>query len=407
MQLRDLFLMGLCGLGIQLTEAQPPSDFDGRVGAVSVSVGGRTQRQAVLRLGSTERLTLELDVLGTEGPELGYRLRHTEPDGSPSSITSMEALSGFDEQDIPLGKLVHQPRGSYYRYRFSLPNEQIRFRLSGRYQLEVFRLDNPDDKLVSLPIYVSEDKASIAMNVISEAWGKPYGKYQGVELSLSLGAELSTARLGELWIELWQNATTLLPCQRFSKPSAVEGATWYYRGAESAIFWGGSDYHVLDLRSEEGVGEGIAHTKRHDGLIELYTSVQEDRRGKPYVSMHKPEGWQSMTSEYTPEGEYRLVHFALRSPEVAEGSYILDSPALDHISLEERRLRYDATERLYRLSLPLKQGLLSYRYIYLPAEGSEVDSEPLEGSYTETPNVYTALVYYRPPGARYTRLVGG
>ncbi|MDY5858665.1 MAG: DUF5103 domain-containing protein [Porphyromonas sp.] len=406
MRLRDLFLIGLCSLGLQIAEAQPLADYDGRLGAVSLRVGAQTQRQAVLRLGSTEHLTLELDILGSEGPLLGYRLSHTEPDGQPSAIAPIEALSGLSEQDMPLGELVPQASCPYYRYRLSLPNEQVQFRLSGRYLLEVFRLDSPDESLLSLPIYVSERLVHTELRALPEAWGKPYGRHQGVELSLSLGGELRSARPGELWAELWQNATRVQAPQPLVKPSAVEGSVWHFRGAQSATFWGGSHYHVLDLRSEEGVGEGITHTKRHGGLVELYAEVQEDRRGKPYVSRHKPEGWQATTSAYSPEGAYRLLHFALRAPELAQGAYILDSPALDHLPLEARRLSYDATERLYRLSLPLKQGLLSYKYIYLPAEGFEADSEPLEGSYTETPNVYTALVYYCPPGARYTRLVG-
>ena len=70
-------------------------------------------------------------------------------------------------------------------------------------------------------------------------------------------------------------------------------------------------------------------------------------------------------------------------------------------------MRYNAAREQYEVSLRLKQGVYSYRYVQVSGmlQGCEAVC-PLEGCFSETTNEYAALVYYCAPADRYDRLVG-
>ena len=62
--------------------------------------------------------------------------------------------------------------------------------------------------------------------------------------------------------------------------------------------------------------------------------------------------------------------------------------------------------KAYTKRLLLKQGYYSYQLIFLPAGESQGQTSRIEGDHFEMTNSYTIFVYYRPPGARFDRLVG-
>ena len=72
---------------------------------------------------------------------------------------------------------------------------------------------------------------------------------------------------------------------------------------------------------------------------------------------------------------------------------------------DKYRMTYDAARKAYTCAVPLKYGYYSYRYVMLKPDGSTA-IPPTEGSFYETRNTYTALVYYRGTLDRADRLVG-
>jgi hypothetical protein len=77
----------------------------------------------------------------------------------------------------------------------------------------------------------------------------------------------------------------------------------------------------------------------------------------------------------------------------------------DYRTEAETRLNFEADSVRFNQSLLLKQGYYDYRYVTLAPDGS-ISTLETEGSHYETRNRYDIFVYWTPPGARYTRLVG-
>ena len=71
---------------------------------------------------------------------------------------------------------------------------------------------------------------------------------------------------------------------------------------------------------------------------------------------------------------------------------------------EKYKMKYDQNNKVYHLSLLLKQGL--YNYQYLPKESKNYSTGKVEGNYFEAENEYKVYVYYHPTGQRYESLIG-
>jgi hypothetical protein len=69
------------------------------------------------------------------------------------------------------------------------------------------------------------------------------------------------------------------------------------------------------------------------------------------------------------------------------------------------KMQYSPEAQAYYLDAFLKQGYYNYIYVLLNRDTNEIDPEGVEGNWHETGNQYTILVYYRPFGERYDRLV--
>ena len=69
-------------------------------------------------------------------------------------------------------------------------------------------------------------------------------------------------------------------------------------------------------------------------------------------------------------------------------------------------MKYNPETHAYECARLLKQGAYNYQYLYV-APGSTVGSTAqAEGNFYETENEYLILVYHRPFGERYDRLIG-
>jgi hypothetical protein len=69
-------------------------------------------------------------------------------------------------------------------------------------------------------------------------------------------------------------------------------------------------------------------------------------------------------------------------------------------------MSYNYDEGAYEILMYLKQGYYDYLFAFLKDGATVADETLAEGSHFETVNEYTVLVYHRPVGTRFDRLVG-
>ena len=123
----------------------------------------------------------------------------------------------------------------------------------------------------------------------------------------------------------------------------------------------------------------------------------EDQNGKFYIRSND-------ASNYDIESDYVFVHFTLSCDRpFLEDIYIL-SEAFNNLLDERSKMSYNYENKCYEKAVLLKQGL--YNYLYVSKKDNKATTGLVEGNYYQTENEYMILVYYRPPGGRYDKLIG-
>ena len=74
--------------------------------------------------------------------------------------------------------------------------------------------------------------------------------------------------------------------------------------------------------------------------------------------------------------------------------------------IPEYRMTYNRETQAYEATALLKQGYYNYNYLFVPDGETQGNSGRTDGNFYETENEYIILVYHRPNGGRYDKLVG-
>ena len=134
------------------------------------------------------------------------------------------------------------------------------------------------------------------------------------------------------------------------------------------------------------------------------------RKNKPYTFYPDVNGnfvIRTIDSEITAtEADYSQVHFALEAfTDIEQDNIYIYGDFNDWQLNEENRMTYDKNHKLYTCTLLLKQGFYNYSYVTANAKG-EINNHAIEGSFFQTENDYSVLVYYKPIGSRYHQVIG-
>ena len=68
-------------------------------------------------------------------------------------------------------------------------------------------------------------------------------------------------------------------------------------------------------------------------------------------------------------------------------------------------MKFNQLEMKYENTLYIKQGIFNYMYAFVKDGEVQPDLSRFEGSHFETENEYSILVYHRPLGLDYDRLL--
>jgi hypothetical protein len=102
-----------------------------------------------------------------------------------------------------------------------------------------------------------------------------------------------------------------------------------------------------------------------------------------------------------------IVHFTLPWDDPGiQGSIYLNGELTDYQFNEACKMTYSFERKAFEKSLLLKQGSYNYRYLFVPTGSTRGQTGLVEGDFYETENEYRIMVYHRPVGGRYDKLVG-
>ncbi len=370
------------------------------VRSVRVIANDDAEALPLLTLGGDQELTLSFDVLDHQAPRLTYTVQHmawdwqTESDGLFES-DYMQGINGRPIDDYDYSFNTNQ---LYTHYSLTLPNDDFTPLLSGNYRIYV-RNDDTGETILHADFLVSEQTMKASASVSSDTDIDFNKAHQQMTLALSYGSVRVTDPERELRVVVRQNRRTdnqvLCPTPNIRKATGLE---WTHR--RELIFDAGSEYRKFELIDMHRPTLGIDRLRWEAPDYHAY--LLEDRPARHYTYDQDHNGISILrNAEYDDEeltSEYIYVHFLLRTEEkLAQAPYV-GGQWNEGMADTEATMTWNDDEGAYEAVAYLKQGFYSYQY-RLP------DGTALEGPFYQTENQYEVLVYHRPPGSRYDRLV--
>ncbi len=385
--------------------------YDKNIRTLQVLPNGESLVLPIVELGSADEIVVSFDELSYEASNFYYKIVHCDAYWEESDLASMEYLDGFDGGIIDIYDYSVNTIVNYIHYTLQLPNDDVHLKLSGNYAVVIARDGDFENDVVAVACFsLVESMVDINVEMNGRTMKELNGRYQAVALDVMAEGVESRDKMQDFIVVVRQN-NRLDNEAYLTRPTYVNGGRLRYENREELIFEGGNQYRSIDFSSRYTYGGGIDHIEFDRDMYHVVLEADASRaNNKEAYAMDAHGGYviNLQKNNYPDtEADYMWVHFYYPAevPYLEGRMYILGD--LTHnLSGEDSEMVYDASERCYVRSLLLKQGGYNYVYALKAKNRDELSVMQTEGSFWESRNRYDVMVYYRPFGARYDRLVG-
>lgn len=379
----------------------------------TLQVGIENEKYAipVIEMNSGKNITIQFDEMSHDYHSYGYTIKHCDADWTLSDLISNEYISGYTTGNITDSELSQTTTFLYTHYTFSVPNDDMDFKISGNYIVFIYE-DNQTDKPIAQACFsIVDPKINISAKIRSNTDTEINGRYQQIDFDINLNGYNVRDVNSELKVIVQQNNRFDNEAENL-KPSYINGNTLSYINNRNLIFEGGNEYHSFDISSVYTASNGVDQIKYVQPHYEVFLTPDKIQQSKTYISNFDVNGrflinYQEATDNSNIEGDYMYVHFLLPVTQpFFDGQLYLGGNLNYNLCDSNSRLDYDFSKNMYYKTLLLKQGGYNYQYWFVPKGTTKASVEKVDGSYWQTGNEYSIYVYHRGPGDRYDKLIG-
>lgn len=359
----------------------------------------------IIKLG--ERMFLSFDDLNADEHDYTYKIEHCTIDWEPSNLVASEFVKGYAEDRIRAYENSFNTLQPYTNYTLTIPNNNTKLKISGNYIISI--LDEDDAIVFTRRFVVYEPKVTVGVAIYRSRDISNIDTKHSVEFIIDhpnfrINNPIQEIKPLILQNNNWQTAISGL------KPQFFRGYQLLYKYNKETSFWGGNEFLYFDSKSIRNTTLNIARVELGNELYHTYLYTNEERIDKPYTLFPDINGnfivriLQGQNS--STDADYSWVHFSLSCLENLDGKDIYISGNFNNWNFNNtNKLHYNETSGLFEASLLLKQGFYNYQYLTQTKDGT-ISNHDIDGSFYQTENDYTVLVYYKELGSRYDRVIG-
>ena len=352
-----------------------------------------------------QKITLTFDDLKSNEADYYFKVKHFNHDWNSSKLFQNEYLEGFDNLRIDNYNTSFNTLQTFTHYRLVLPNENIQFKVSGNYLLEIY--DSFDELVFSRRFCIYEEKSTIRSGVYRPQNMDRFNTHQSLHFSVTPSQGTFRNPDQTVFVHLLQNRqwdSDLLVL----KPQYFSGSTLEYRYEIPTQFEGGNEYYFFDTKDLRITGSNISFINL-DKLYETYLNVNIPRLYQNYTYAPDINGGYEIRNIMRPgdpniEADYSYVHFSLASDYDSNNEVYVYGSFNNYSFSNSNRMYYNPSLEIYEGVLLLKQGFYNYKYVVKNKD--KVNKNFFSGSNALAENDYLILVYYRSIGQQYDELIG-
>lgn len=386
--------------------------YKDNIKSVQFHIDGLFTSYPIIDLGANAALAFSFDDIDADVKNYTYTLVHCDQDWRPSNLSEMEYIDGFVEDRIDAYEFSFKTITPFTHYRLYLPNQNQAFTKSGNYLLKVYEDEGEKTLAITRRFVVVEPVVRIAPQMVRPSTVSKMRTHQELDFvvdfdRLNIRSPQQEVRATVLQNGRWDNAVYNVA------PLFFRGTQLIFDYQDKIVFPAGKEFRYLDLRSLRTRSENIAEIQQLNNTIDVLLYKDEKRFDKVYLNRRDLNGQFVIESfdqqDYELSGNYADVLFTLYSPEPLYDYDIYLFGELSDWRADERfKMAYNNSVNGYVAKVKLKQGYYDYAYAAVKRDAKQKtpDLGEIEGHWYETENQYTVLIYYRPFGERYDRVIG-
>jgi hypothetical protein len=362
-----------------------------------------------LELNTDNQLVLEFDDLNEFSSDYSYTLIHCSSNWEPSGLNPIEYLNGFETVTVDNYSNSFNTLIPYMHYKITIPDENLKMNLSGNYLLYVYEGFDMEKPVITQRFYVFEKEVEIEAEVVRSSLVSEMDDSQELEISVHDVKNIVLNPIEDLNIAVFQNNSQLffLKC---GIPDFIRANIFEYKNARKLSIKGGNEFRYLNTKNLKYVSEKINAIYFEKPFYRFELIEDSALTDLPYSYSGDINGNFLIISDHNEnvdiESEYVLVDFNFRSDFIPAGEIYIYGAISNWGISEGFKTAYDFNKKAYTKQLLLKQGIYNYAYVLFNKEDNTYSLAETEGNSYETENEYLILVYFKPQGATYEKIVG-
>jgi hypothetical protein len=403
--MKKYYFLALILAHIFTTNAQVQKEINPPDYIKSIVFKGTTDDQfPIVQLG--EYMTLEFDDITASEEDFYYKITYCNYDWTPSTLLKSQYLNGIDDQRITNYQNSYNTLQPYSNYSLTLPNDEVKFKVTGNYILEIY--DNNYDLLFSRKFLIYQNSVTVTSEIKRARDFTHIFDKQVVQLNIDYSnyqlvnpkKEVKTVILQNYY---WPSAIYDL------KPQYTIGKELVYKYDLEASFYGGNEYFNFDNKDLRVATASISSISVTD-LYNHFLFPNKFRNKEEYTYFPDVNGDFVIRTlqgdDSSREAEYTYVHFSLPYKEELKMNDVYVFGKFNNYALEEEnKMTYNPKKGMLETTILLKQGFYNYKYVIKNKDNS-IDFNKIGGNFHFTENSYLTLIYYRNFGDLYDSLIG-
>lgn len=382
---------------------------DKLIKTLQVKVVGQMISDPYITLNGDNQIEINFDALGSGMSRYAYSIIHCNADWTQSSLSQIEYMDGFQGMTIDDFANAIGTTTQYTNYRLLLPNDDVKFKVSGNYVIRVYHEDTPDQTAFTACLSVVEPMINISGTISGNTDIDTNQTHQQISFTIHNKNFPITYPQTDLKIWVYQNNRRDNAVTNLQPMSILENQISYTNN-RNLIFDAGNEYRRMEFLSNKYNGMHVENISFHNPYyhVELMTDYKrnegtyqydQDQDGRLFIRCSNCE-------DPDTEADYYIAHFTLATNQIPNGKVYLNSDLFNNAIHAQSEMAYNPERQQYEKSVLLKQGSYNYQYLFVPDGETTGKTGPIEGDYYQTENEYSIYVYYHPMGARYDRLIG-
>jgi len=377
--------------------------------SLQVRVENEPMSIPVIELNGDQYIEINFDALTPDYSRYAYSIIHCNADWQQSMLSPIEFMNGFSGMPIENFANAMGTTVQYSNYKLLLPNDDIQFKASGNYAVQVYNEDNPNQIVFTACFSIVEPMVNISANISGNTSIDTNKTHQQVSFVINHRNFPIAYPQSDLKIWVYQNnrrdnAVTGV------QPMSIRSNEIEYSNNRDLIFDAGNEYRRMEFLSNRYNGMHVESTSFHNPYYHVELMIDQTRDGYTYQYDQDQNGRVfincSGCNDPDTEADYNFVHFALASNMLSDGNVYLQTELYNNQLTERSRMNYNPETGCYEKADLIKQGSYNYQYLFIPNGQTKGLTGPMEGNYYQTENEYTIYIYFHSMRERYDRLIG-